>query len=724
MDDQNIPAPAPSPISIDSLICTVNVPAWNIQSGVMELTERGEDDADYANAVDLTQQTIADGYGEEQVPSLEQIATSYLPRKKFYVEVHNPKLNTGDTITLTTRKYDGSQETQSYSLSQVDSLRFRTQQPLLFFDGPAFDPGTYQPESALRAKAAAPLAAQAPTIPGSTALEAQTVEVQSQKDSGPILKAAAHVIKTASLGDSMTMGCLGGNTRESGQLNSYPARLGQFLGYSVQVPAIDGNGIPAFVEPVVKDRESRVLVHNPLFWGKGKRSNPTIVPNNLAITGADVRSIAEDITMCEDPSILNKIVFWAGKGEDTRKAVVVTNNQEKAPTEWVGQIQPLPELVTIAAGANDALGVVIGNSGGVIYENAATECLMTDSSGAAHARNLSTAETFKNEYRTLISKILDQYVGKDTTPSLIFITIPDVVAIPCSTPLIQDSGTLSYAFIRSNFKATVKLGPNIDLDTYFKAATFDTSLLSECNNGKCGQLGLLPRMKEAMTWPGHFLFPKWTARSVLGTPGSPRILRDDEVLSPSEVQQVRARVKAFQKSIVELLFTAEADPRLVKLREQGKVHILDLNYLLYCLSPDRKLDPGQEPGNDSYSVKDIVNGGLSSPISDQDKASVFADVAACRRFYDEKAGATMLRTTGQGGVVGPDYIHPTPSGHAFIACALLAVMKDAAARNGAAGYAGYGAQTLAEQYEKAWATTLQLIQQDIWVPSNKKQHGQ
>ena len=47
-------------------------------------------------------------------------------------------------------------------------------------------------------------------------------------------------------------------------------------------------------------------------------------------------------------------------------------------------------------------------------------------------------------------------------------------------------------------------------------------------------------------------------------------------------------------------------------------------------------------------------------------------------------------------------------------------MKDAAARNGATGFAGYSAQTLAEAYDKAWARIDQIIREDIWVPQDRK----
>ena len=63
---------------------------------------------------------------------------------------------------------------------------------------------------------------------------------------------------------------------------------------------------------------------------------------------------------------------------------------------------------------------------------------------------------------------------------------------------------------------------------------------------------------------------------------------------------------------MELVFTSEADPRLVKLRQEGKVHILDLNYLLYCLNEVR-LDTGIEPPYVQYSIKAIVSGPLSLP---------------------------------------------------------------------------------------------------------------
>ena len=114
-------------------------------------------------------------------------------------------------------------------------------------------------------------------------------------------------------------------------------RLGQFLGFSERVPVISGNGIPAFVEPKVMDKQSRVVVHNPIFWAKGERANPDIVPNNLAITGADVRSIAEDIVM-RGPQRSGQDDLLAGNNEDTRQCVVRPKGQQKAPTGWVSAI--------------------------------------------------------------------------------------------------------------------------------------------------------------------------------------------------------------------------------------------------------------------------------------------------------------------------------------------------------------------------------------------------
>ena len=45
---------------------------------------------------------------------------------------------------------------------------------------------------------------------GSTSLLAQSVQAESQTDLGVALKKELPCITTASLGDSMTMGCLGG----------------------------------------------------------------------------------------------------------------------------------------------------------------------------------------------------------------------------------------------------------------------------------------------------------------------------------------------------------------------------------------------------------------------------------------------------------------------------------------------------------------------------------
>jgi hypothetical protein len=714
MDDQNIPAPAPSPISIDSLICTVNVPAWNIQSGVMELTERGEDDADYANAVDLTQQTIADGFGEEQVPSLDQIATSYLPRKKFYVEVHNPKLNTGDTITLTTRKYDGSQETQSYSLGQVDSLRFRTQQPLLFFDGPAFDPGTYQTESAPRAKAAAPLAAQAPTIPGSTTLEAQTAHVEVTDPQGRTLKADGNCITYAAIGDSMTMGCLGGNTRAEGQRASNPKQLGNMLGLTMLLPELTGKGIPGYIMP--NAQRDTMVMYNPLMFltrHKGHRANPNAVPNNLAITGADIRSITEDTVMCEDPSPLDNYIFWAGSGEDTRRAVVITNDTPKAPPDWLSSMATLPQLVTVAAGANDALGVVIGNKGGQIFEKDAWSCLEAPDPG--HARNLSTLDTFSAEYSNLIAKIESQYQNKGITPSLIFVTIPDVTVIPCSEPIMQ--GCAVTPFANSGFKASIKFGRNIELDDYFRRATFDTSQLTKVRDGSCGRLGLIPLIKKAVVNPEHFFRPVDAAEKALGTPAKSCKLTDDQVLDPDELDQVSNRVRNFQKAILALLYGVNADPTITKWRKQGKVHVFDLNYLLYCLRSRHDLALGEEP--DGYSIETLGQELYAVGIVDADGlAAIKNDKAITRRYYDEVAVKTPLRAWGQAGLIGPDYIHPTPSGHALIACGYLSLMASAA-QGQADGFGGYNAETLACKYQNAQIALWDMIANDDWVKKKK-----
>ncbi|MGA9751283.1 MAG: hypothetical protein WBS54_05815 [Acidobacteriota bacterium] len=637
----------------------------------MELTEASEDDADYSNEVDLTAQTINDGFGEEQIPGLDELNASYLPRKEFYIEVHDPKLaaSANGQVHVTATKYDGTQETPAYDLASVDGLRLRTTTPILLFDGPPFAPGTYEPVSASKTRKARGEALEAPPVPATTTLAAQTIHVEATDADGRTARGDSNAITYAALGDSVSMGCLGGNTQASGQRNSGPAQLAQMLGLPMVLPELSGHGIPGSVEPVSEDQ--RLVIHNPLNpfgWTKGHRMNPDEIPNNLAVTGADIRSIADDIPMCEDSGALSKLIFWAGSGEDTRKAAVITANVEKAPPEWLSNMDPLPSIVTIEAGANDALGVIIG-TGGEIFEKDATLCKEAPFQG--EARNLSTVASFKNEYMMLISRILDQYNGSGVKPVLVFLSVPDVSVIPAGVQI--QAGHNIHPFAASNFEATAKLfWHNTPLDDYFRLATMDSTFALQqppCDaNGNCAMIGLIPFLKAALAQIGAVVSPAAAAKGVLGTPSNPHVLQDDEVLTADEVAHLRANIRGFNQSILELLYKDDWDSRLTQWRKEGRIRVFDLNYLLFLLAARGGVEPGQEPPG-SYTILDVASdAGITDPNA---LAIITADKQAARGFYDNIAKGTHLEATARGGVLGPDYVHPTPSGHRLIAMAEL-----------------------------------------------------
>ena len=724
ISDQNVLEAAPSPASIDTLRCLVTVPAWNVQGGVMELTEASEDDADYANEVDQTASTINDGFGEEQIPTLDDINNSYLPRKQFYIEVHDPKLaaSANAQIHVTATKVDGTQETPTYNLAPVDGMRLRTATPVLLFDGPAFDPGTYETLSASKTRRTRGEALEAPPVSATATLAAQTIHVEATDAEGRAVQGDANCIGYAALGDSVSMGCLGGNTQASGQRNSGPVQFAQMLGLPMVLPLLSGKGNPPAVQPESGDQ--RLVIHNPLdffVWHKGHRLNPGAVPNNLAITGADIRSITEDDTMCEDSGALSKLIFWAGSGEDMRQSVVVNGGQEKAPPDWLRNMDPMPSIVTIEAGANDALGVIIG-TGGKIYEKDATLCNEAPDSG--HARNLSTVDSFKNEYRMLITRLLDQYDGAEVKPALIFLTVPDVSVIPAGVKI--NRGNMIHPFtdgpIPSDFKATARLFfHNAKLDEYFRNATMDSTTVLHgppCDGqGNCAMIGLIPFLKAALFNFRVAVSPAAAARKALGSESKPHPLTDDEVLTSDEVRELRGNIRGFNRSILELLYKEDWDSRLTQWRKEGRVRVFDLNYLLFLLAARGGVERGQEPPN-SYTILDVAgDAGITDPSA---LAIITADKQAARSFYDNVARGTHLEATARGGVLGPDYVHPTPSGHRLIAMGELYLLKSAAATLPTCTLGGFRQQTLEEKFKEAQDGLQGYINADKWVPKERK----
>ena len=102
------------------------------------------------------------------------------------------------------------------------------------------------------------------------------------------------------------------------------------------------------------------------------------------------------------------------------------------------------------------------------------------------------------------------------------------------------------------------------------------------------------------------------------------------------------------------------------------------------------------------------------PISPEDKASLIADVDAARAYYNAYLTQKNLSTIAQGGIIGPDYIHPTGAGHVVIARGLLALMKSAAQRSSQCAtpaFGGFSAETLDQLYCASLAPAEAFIQQ-------------
>lgn len=439
-----------------------------------------------------------------------------------------------------------------------------------------------------------------------------------------------------------------------------------------------------------------------------------VVPNNLAITGADLRSITENVTMCEDSGALSKLIFWAGSGEDVRQSVVVTGGQTKAPADWLRNMDPMPSIVSIEAGANDALGVIIG-TGGEIFEKDATLC--KEAPFPNEARNLSTIASFKNEYRMLIARILDQYNGSGVKPVLVFMSVPDVSVIPAvaSLPL----GHKVQPFAGSDFRATAKLfWHKTPLDRYIREATMDSTVyLTGCEGNDCGIVGLIPFMKAALSQLGVVVSPAAAAKGALGTVSMPHLLTDKEVLSPAELRELKANIRGFNQGMLELLYKDDWDTRLTQWRKEGRIRVFDLNYLLFLLA--HPVRPGEEPPG-SYTIVDVADeAGVTDPGA---LAIITADKQAARGFYDDVARPTRLTAEARGGVLGPDYVHPTPSGHRLIAMAELYLLKSAAACTPAGTIGGFRQQTLEEKFKEAAAKLQQDINNDPWVPPDRKQY--
>ncbi|MGA9752736.1 MAG: hypothetical protein WBS54_13210 [Acidobacteriota bacterium] len=72
------------------------------------------------------------------------------------------------------------------------------------------------------------------------------------------------------------------------------------------------------------------------------------------------------------------------------------------------------------------------------------------------------------------------------------------------------------------------------------------------------------------------------------------------------------------------------------------------------------------------------------------------------------------------GVLGPDYVHPTPSGHRLIAMGELYLLKSAAARTSTATLGGFTQQTLEDKFKLAADGLKAKILTDPWVPDTVK----
>jgi len=99
---------------------------------------------------------------------------------------------------------------------------------------------------------------------------------------------------------------------------------------------------------------------------------------------------------------------------------------------------------------------------------------------------------------------------------------------------------------------------------------------------------------------------------------------------------------------------------------------------------------------------------------------ITADKQAARGFYDNIARDTHLEATARGGVLGPDYVHPTPSGHRLIAMGELYLLKSAAACTPTGTIGGFRQQTLEEKFKEAADGLNAKIKSDPWVPDKVK----
>ena len=73
-----------------------------------------------------------------------------------------------------------------------------------------------------------------------------------------------------------------------------------------------------------------------------------------------------------------------------------------------------------------------------------------------------------------------------------------------------------------------------------------------------------------------------------------------------------------------------------------------------------------------------------------------------------------------GGVLGPDYVHPTPSGHRLITMGELYLLKSAAACTTTGTIGGFRQQTLEAKFQEAKDGLQAYINADKWVPKEHK----
>jgi hypothetical protein len=719
LNGMNIPAIAPTPDTVNSLYCMLTVPALGLQNAKVLLIEDGQDSPDYGNVVEASATTVNSGMGEVPVPSMDIIQQQMIPQKKFYIEVHDPSLEDNSQVTVDYTDYSGAPHNETLPLHRVDGLRWRTTTPMMSFGGPAFNASALG-YACRNAKSALPQQqdSEFPSVPGVWAKSIQAMRGslldKYQRAFGQVTTAVSYV----SLGDSLTAGVNGGQQVYYNQTAAYPKRLADMLGLPMTLPLFNYPGIPASRFPNAL-REKPSFDINAIHPGWPHRINPNFLCTDLGVSSSDAYDTGHNETMCGGSA---NVLGWLSGGtlESARREILENivpgtygTIERHAPAEWLQQMQVPPSLLTVWIGANDALGVAIEVNK---IEGDDEVCEYNDPCGNRTAKNLTSIPKFIEYYKHMLVQMALAYwdpetkeIRQDVKPTIVVGLVPDVTVPPMLAPLrvgpgVKGDPMVFQPFVASDFRAWVRI-PGSSIWKNLTKSYRDAAIRLQGNpqpdvDNVYGRMGVHAFLQEAakkVILKGYFSnkpdVVENALNEVFGTADKPRVLNWDNRCDPGsprilgEAEDVRAtsaRIEQMNIEILRLLYVNDdwgdnaAKSVIDSWRKEHRIHVLDTHSILSALaikSLGTEMGPNEPVNQFNHKLELEYLAGQAGIQNGDDLQLIKEDEKATDAGYTAYFDNGLLTTNGQGGLFGADFIHPTWTGHAAVANALLELLK-------------------------------------------------